>query len=179
MDAQSPILVATNAETYAQDLYAWCFATAALVRKGHWDAIDREALIEELESLGKSQYRELESRLEVLVLHLLKWQYAPVMGPRRQELAQRRTSRSWASTIVEQRTRLAGLLRDNPSLRPQVPRILEDIYPKARAQAELALASSQTTLSPRDLIRYSRLPMPCPWTEAQVCDDDFWPGESL
>ena len=178
MDAHSPTLGTTNAETYAQDFAAWCFATAALVRAEKWAAIDREALIEELESLGKSQYRELESRLDVLVLHLLKWQYAPVMGPRRQELAQRRTSRSWASTIVEQRARLAGLLRDNPSLRPQVPRILEDIYPKARAQAELALASSQTTLSPRDLIRYSRLPMPCPWTEAQVCDDDFWPGES-
>ena len=47
----------SNAETYAQDFYAWCLATAALVREGHWDAIDQEALIEELESLGKSQYR--------------------------------------------------------------------------------------------------------------------------
>jgi hypothetical protein len=74
--------VATNTDVYATDFYAWCLITAQLVRTGQWDAIDPEALAEELESLGKSQKRELESCLEVLVMHLLKWQCQPL---RRQE----------------------------------------------------------------------------------------------
>jgi hypothetical protein len=161
--------LSSNTETYAQDFYAWCLRTAALVREGHWDAIDQEALIEELESLGKSQYRDLESRLDVLTMHLLKWQYQPLM---------RETGHSWASTIVEQRKAIARVLRDSPSLRPQVPDILEDLYPDARAQAAIEMGGARTLLPPRDLVRLSRLPTICPWTAAQVLDKDFWPGES-
>jgi hypothetical protein len=176
----------SNAETYAQDFYAWCLATAALVREGHWDAIDQEALIEELESLGKSQYRELENRLDVLVMHLLKWQAQPQI---------RLTSPSWASTIREQRKQIGRLLRDNPSLRPQVPTILNDIYPEAREDAvqEMGTLGPLTPLPADlvrggilqrevpeigDLLRRSLLPLTCPWTAAQVLDKDFWPGEN-
>jgi hypothetical protein len=169
MDHQEATDLLPNAKTYAQDLAAWCFATAALVREGQWDAIDRDALIEELESLGKSQKRDLESRLEVLMMHLLKWQYQPLL---------RETSPSWASTILEQRNQIPRVLRDNPSLRPQVPAILADIYADARAGAAIEMGGARGLLSPRDLIRLSALPTVCPWTAAQVLDKDFWPGES-
>ena len=67
----------TNTNLYATDFYAWCLTTADLVRTGQWEAIDPEALAEELEGLAKSDKRELEHRLEVLVIHLLKWQDQP------------------------------------------------------------------------------------------------------
>ena len=174
----------SNAETYGQDFYAWCFATAALVHEGRWDAIDQEALIEELESLGRSQKRELENRLDVLVMHLLKWQAQPQLHL---------TSPSWASTIREQRRQIRRLLRDSPSLGRQVPMILADIYPDAREDA----IQEMGTLGPLmphpsdiintfrwkfpdrgELLRRSLLPVTCPWTAAQVLDKDFWPGES-
>ena len=115
-----------NTDLYATDLSAWCETTAALIRQGYWEAIDLEALAEEIESVGKSQLRELENRLEQLVMHLLKWVYQPI---------RREDSHSWYDSIMDQRNQIPRLLRDNPSLRPQVQRILDDIYPDARLRA--------------------------------------------
>ncbi len=61
----------TNTDLYNEDFAAWCDTTAALLRAGQWDGIDTEALAEEIESLAKRDRRELESRLEGLVMHLL------------------------------------------------------------------------------------------------------------
>ena len=49
----------SNAELYKQDFYAWTQTTAALIRAGKWDDLDREALAEEAESLEKSQYSDV------------------------------------------------------------------------------------------------------------------------
>src|ERR1043166_9434070 len=116
----------TNTDLYTTDFAAWCLTTAELVRAGQWDAIDAEALAEELESLGKSQQRELESRLEGLVMHLLKWESQPL---RRQE------GHSWYDTIRGHRSEIARLLRHNPAFKPQVEPLLVELYPAARAWA--------------------------------------------
>jgi len=145
----------TNAELYNADFYAWCLTTAALIREGKWHNIDLESAAEELESLGRSQKRELESRLEVLMMHLLKWCYQP---------ERREDSHSWYDTIVEQRSQLARLLRDNPSLRPQVSTLLTEEYPNARRRA---IGETQ--------IFAAVFPPACPWTADQVLDAEFWP----
>jgi hypothetical protein len=67
----------TNTDLYATDFYTWCLTTAARLRARQWEDIDLEALAEELEGLARSETRELENRLEELLLHLLKWQYQP------------------------------------------------------------------------------------------------------
>lgn len=175
MDAQRSV---TNADLYAADFAAWCLTTAALVRTGQWEAINVEALAEELESLGKSQQRELESRLGELLLHLLKWVFQP---ERRQD------SHSWADSILDQRTQLASLLRDNPSLQPKVPAIMGDVYRHARERAIIAMAPQTRSHASvqRDipaLLRRSTLPLSCPWTDQEVLSKDFWPptlGELL
>jgi hypothetical protein len=171
--------VLTNTDLYATDFAAWCLTTAELVRTGQWDAIDTEALAEELESLGKSERRALESHLEVLVLHLLKWQFQPDL---------RATGHSWYDTIVEQRNQIARLLRDNHTFRNHVPAILLDVYPSARQRAAIAMGAlgplqplpptlvpERGALDPRDLLRRSLLPLTCPWTAEQILDKDFWP----
>jgi hypothetical protein len=147
---------ASNRALYEQDFYAWTQQTAALIREGKkWYDIDKEILAEEVESLGKSEKRELEHRLEVLVMHLLTWRYHPDY---------REQSHSWYDTIREQRSQLARLLRDNPSLRPQVPTFLTESYPEAcqRAIGETRLDTA-------------RIPRACPWTPEQVLNPDFWP----
>jgi hypothetical protein len=143
----------TNAELYAQDFYTWTQRTSALIRAGQWSALDREALAEEIESLGKSQHRELRSRLVVLLLHLLKWGYQPL-----------ERSGSWRSTIRTQRRELRGLLQQNPGLRPLVPSAVADGYPDARLDA-----SDETGLP------LATFPATCPWTQEQVLDADCWP----
>ena len=145
----------TNAELYNADFYAWCLTTAVLIREGKWYDIDPESVAEEVESLGRSQKRELESRLEVLMMHLLKWCYQP---------ERRESSHSWYDTIVEQRSQLARLLRDNPSLRPQVSTLLTEEYPDARRRA---IGETQ--------IFAAVFPQACPWTADQVFDAEFWP----
>jgi hypothetical protein len=181
VDPQRSDHVITNTDVYATDFYAWCLTTAALVREGQWDAIDPEALAEELESLGKSQKRELEHRLEGLVMHLLKWEHQP---GRRQE------GHSWYDTIREHRSQIARLLRDNPSLKPQVAPILAEVYPEARAWAlgEMTAWTLEKQLrqvrDPSHLgqgfdlqdFGISPLPPQCPWTVGQILDKDFWPG---
>jgi hypothetical protein len=145
----------TPAPLYDQDFYAWTQQQAVLLRARKWRDLDHDNLAEELESLGKRDRRELERRLEVLVMHLLKWHYQP---------ERRERSRSWRSVIREQRRRLARLLQDNPSLRSEVPALLDDGYPHARGKA-----LDETSIPPETL------PPSCPWTAAQVLDDAFWP----
>src|SRR5499427_4936839 len=165
-------MVTTNTDLYATDFAAWCLTTAQLVRTGQWEAIDPEALAEELEGLAKRDNRELEHRLEVLVLHLLKWQYQP-QG--------HLDSHSWYDTIVEQRRQIALVLRDNHTFRRLLPDLLPDIYPSARQRAVVALgihgpllpraalwAEERRPLDPQELLRRSLLPLTCPWTDVQI-----------
>ena len=83
---------------YDKDFYQWTLYNAELLRQGKITEIDIQNIAEELESMGKSQKRELISRLAVLIMHLLKWQYQP-----------EKRSHSWIETINEQRRQIVEL----------------------------------------------------------------------
>jgi hypothetical protein len=140
---------------YDEDFYAWTQHQAALLREEHWQDLDYPNLAEEIESLGKREQHELEHRLMRLLQHLLKWQYQP---------EKRQRGRSWRSTILEQRQRIAKRLRENPSLRPSVPAILTEEYRLARLKA-----SDETRLPE------ATFPQTCSWTVEQILDEAFWP----
>ena len=140
---------------YDVDFFGWTQAQAEALRAEKWELLDYANLAEEIESLGKRDQREVASRLGVLVRHLLKWRYQP---------ERRRTGRSWRSTILEQRGRLDGVLEQSPSLRSQLPSILEKEYPRI-----LQRTKNETELPP------DVLPSVCPWTMEQILDDEFWP----
>lgn len=103
---------------YETDLYAWANENAALLRAGELDRIDLLHLAEELESMGRSERRALENRLAVLLTHLLKWRYQSALR-----------GTSWRVTIKEQRLQVQRLLRDNPSLQPQLPALILTLSP--------------------------------------------------
>ena len=109
--------------------------------------------------MGKRDRRELESRLEVLTMHLLKWRYQP---------EGREHSHSWYDTIWEQRGQLQRLLDDSPSLRPRAATVLVQCYSRARRRALGATQLPETLF-----------PQTCPWTTAQLLDDNFWPASEL
>ncbi|SDY29603.1 protein of unknown function DUF29 [Allochromatium warmingii] len=111
---------------YSTDIYAWANEQAALLRAGRFAEIDVAHIAEEIEDVGKSEQRELASRMSVLLAHLLKWQYQP-----------ERRGASWQCTIRAQRKELAYHLDDTPSLRPKLsePRWLDMVWTKALAQA--------------------------------------------
>jgi hypothetical protein len=109
---------------YMRDFYSWLMEQARLVREGRWDAVDRENLAEEIESLGREQFNKLESALRVLLLHILKWDHQP-----------ERRSRSWILSIEAQRTEVEDVLADNPGLGPRIPEAIARGYRRARIEA--------------------------------------------
>jgi len=140
---------------YETDFYGWIQSQAESMRSGDLAGLDMENLIEEIESMGKSQQRALESRLEVLLAHLLKWQFQPTLqGP------------SWRFTIEEQRARIARLLEKNPSLKRHVPEAFEEAYGFA-----VRMAARETGMGS------GSFPSRCPWTFGQATDPDFWPED--
>lgn len=62
---------------YEADFAQWCAEQGSLLRAGNLEALDRENLAEEVETLGRSEKGEIENRLNVLLIHLLKWRYQP------------------------------------------------------------------------------------------------------
>ncbi|MEH2013791.1 DUF29 domain-containing protein [Nostoc sp.] len=109
---------------YEQDFYLWTQTIAHQLKENNFHEIDIPNLIEEIESMGRSEKRELKNRLIVLLMHLLKWQYQP-----------EKRSESWRSTISEQRICIETLLEDSPSLQPLLTEVFEDCYQKARLKA--------------------------------------------
>lgn len=139
---------------YETDYYAWAIRNARLLREGQLAQADLEHIAEEIESMGASERRELESRLIVLLHHLLKWQYQP-----------EQRSSGWLGTIDEQRTQLEILLRQSPSLRRICPESIAFAYPKARRKAikETGLAAPVFAEA-------------CPYAIEEILDEDFLPG---
>jgi hypothetical protein len=143
-----------SALTYEKDFYAWLQETIDLVKAGRLDELDREILIDELESMGKRDRRELISRLVILMTHLLKWAYQP-----------ERRSSGWVGSIAEQRLQILGQLEDSPSLRALIPEALGTAYSKA-----VSLAVKETGLPPE------HFPAECPFAPESLLDEDFYPA---
>jgi hypothetical protein len=119
-----PVQDMAGSPPYGEDLYGWVEKQIALLRSGRLNEIDADNIAEELSDVAHSQYDKLESALRVLMLHLLKWDHQPT-----------HRSRSWVSTIHEQRKRIARVLRKNPSLKPHIPQATEEGYEDARDDA--------------------------------------------
>ena len=94
------------------------------------DLLDWDNLAEEIDSLGKNDRRELGSRVQTILRHLIKLMLSPATAPRA----------GWRRTVVEQRLQLSRLLKDSPSLRPFVSEAIAEELPGARTLATLDLA---------------------------------------
>jgi Domain of unknown function DUF29 len=143
----------SNHELYEQDFFAWTQCTAALLRQACGSAVDMEAVAEEIESLGKSDFRELNTRITRILQHFLKWQFQP--GHR---------SDSWTDTVSEQRIAIEGILEQSPSLRRHLDPCLGKNYRTARR-----FASRETR------IHEDRFPAECPYSIDQITDPGYLP----
>ena len=137
---------------YDQDFYAWTLAQAGALRAKDWQALDLGNLAEEIESLGKSDRRAVQSHLKVLLQHLLKSAY------------QSPPHASWRASIREARRQIGLILDDSPSLRRQMPGFVAWAYPHACQDA-----SDETELP------LATFPQTCPWSLDQLQDDNFLP----
>jgi Domain of unknown function DUF29 len=141
---------------YDTDCVAWLEEQVAHLRAGRIAALDFDHVAEELEGLMRSQRQQLENHLEVLILHLLKWDHQP----------DQRSNR-WRASVAEQRGRIRRLLRDSPSLRQSVAEAAREVYPEALEQA--AIETSVTE---------SAFPAKLPYTVEQTFEREL-PAEEL
>jgi hypothetical protein len=153
-------IVEANGKTarYDADFYEWAKEQAAALRERHYELLDFENLAEEIEGLARSDRRELENRLMRALVHLLKCQFQAA-----------RRSRSWEATLVVQRTRIEVVLRDSPSLRRELPQLVEWAYTSAQRIAAKEMRLEQWS---------ERFPPTCPWSVEQILDADFYPASS-
>ncbi|MFM5983089.1 MAG: DUF29 domain-containing protein [Sphaerospermopsis kisseleviana] len=109
---------------YEQDFYLWLQTTANLLENNKFDELDIKNLIEEINSIGRSEKKELKSRLITLIEHILKLEYW--------QLEKENNARGWRNTVAEQRLQIELTLEDSPSLRNMLDDIFEECYQKAR-----------------------------------------------
>jgi hypothetical protein len=142
-----------TASKYEEDFYAWSQEQAQLLRNRRYSELDVDHLMEELESMGGRERRELINRHKILLAHLLKWQFQPD-----------RQFRSWGATIKEQRLSIQDLLEENPSLRSLQDEQIAKAYRLARL-----VAVRETNLDE------ATFPEKCPFSLDEISDERFLP----
>jgi len=145
--------MATIDRNYDSDFYAWANEQAALLRDGRLAEADIDHIALEIESMGKTEKRELVARLTILMLHLLKWKFQPNLR-----------GRSWRLSIREQRKEVVNHLADNPSLEPKLPEALAQAHDVATVRA-----ARETDIDE------DGFPVVCPWTFEEAVSEGFWP----
>ncbi len=157
---------------YDADIVAWANEQAWLVRNRKFELLDIQHIAEEIEDVGKSEQRELASRMAVLLCHLLKWQYQPA-----------RQGASWQATIAApvpdrlaaytpslaiktQRERIKHRLKRTPSLKG----CLKDDEWWADAWGDARDAAEKETG-----ISFDKFPEQCPWTTDDILSDRWFP----
>ncbi|MFX2612052.1 DUF29 domain-containing protein [Enterobacter mori] len=138
---------------YDTDFYGWTQQQAELLKDGRLSDLDVMHLMEEVEFMGGGERRELESRLELLFMHLLKWKFQPS-----------HQGKSWELTIKEQRRKITRHLEKNPSLKSRLDEIARESYDDA-----ILSAARETSLDENEF------PEKMPWTLQQALETDYLP----
>ncbi len=145
---------ASRKNLYETDFLQWIETTVAQLKAQDYANIDWENLIDEIETMGRSERRSLKSNLVVVLMHLLKWQYQP-----------EQRSSSWKGSIAEHRRRIRNELKDSPSLKSYLEEIFEECYADA---VEQAIAETD--------LPAETFPLSCPYAISATLDSSYLPA---
>ena len=140
---------------YELDFNLWLDHTANLLKQRKLQELDYDNLIEEIESIGRSEKNALESNLEQLLMHLLKWKYQSS-----------KRSNSWQYSITENCLRLQKLFKKSSSLKGYFEEVFEECYQNSRL-----LASRDTGLN-KDIF-----PVTCSFSKQAILDPEYLPED--
>ena len=131
---------------YEADYAAWLEHQIALLKSDRWGEVDKANLIDEVEDLGKSAFKSFVSAIEIVIAHMLKWDFQPELR-----------SRSWQGSIVEHRRRIEDELEDSPSYSARIGGAIARAY---RTAVPLAVRESGLPLE--------AFPKTCPYSWDQI-----------
>jgi hypothetical protein len=149
MSNKRPLAQQKPKALYDKDFYKWTIDQSRSLRKGEYSNLDIDNLIEEIESLGRSERRTLESFFINLLLHLLKIKYQPAFH-----------TSSWDASVKVARIQIEKTLAQNPSLKPKVTEIFTDAYKLARLSAVKETGIEEKVF-----------PTVCPWTVKECMEN--------
>lgn len=135
-----------NALLYEKDFYKWTRMQVSFLKEQDFSSLDLDNLIEEIESLGKSERDKLESHLTILLMHMLKIHYQPG-----------KHTKSWDLSIKNSRHKAKKVLKENPSLKPKLKSLVKEAYFSARLEAAI-----ETKLDEKIF------PKECQWTLEEI-----------
>ncbi|WP_375464765.1 DUF29 domain-containing protein [uncultured Methylobacterium sp.] len=136
---------------HADDIYTWVQEQVALLRAGRVDALDLDNIAEELSDVGLSEYHRLQSAIEIVLLHMLKW-----------DNQSERRSRSWALSVAEHRERALLQLERSPGLKSNLEEARRKAFRLARIRAAREMKRS-----------LKLLPADCPYTWDDILNRPF------
>lgn len=128
---------------YEKDFHKWLVLQSSLLKSHKFDKLDIENLVEEIESLGRSDRLSIKSALIVLLSHMLKLQFQP---------EGQGNSKSWQASIRNSKNIILDLIEESPSLKKYPNEIFDICYERAikEAQADTGLPAFV-------------FPRKCPW----------------
>ena len=143
---------------YSQDYYAWVKEQIRLLYLQQSDQLDLEHLPDELDTLAWLTQKEIETNLEIICNHLLKYKYA------REYLNDEPCCSSWRSALWMARDNIASELEKSPSLQDYPAEELDFQYEMATNHVYQEIELPDVTL-----------PQNCPWTIDQVLSEGWLP----
>lgn len=138
---------------YAQDYQLWLEKTVYLLKNKNFSQLELENLIEEIESMGRSEKNALRSNVRVLIVHLLKYKFQP-----------QNRSNSGLYTIYEHRQRLQEAFLDSPSLKSYYIEVFDNCYEHGRKEASIETG-----------LPLSVFPKESPFSVDEILDSEFFP----
>ncbi|WP_375505511.1 DUF29 domain-containing protein [uncultured Nostoc sp.] len=146
-----------NQTLYDQDYYLWLRTTINQLRAGQFSSVDLDNLLEELESMGRSQKRTVKSLLIRLFEHLLKLTYW--------DMEREHNEGHWKGEIRTFRREIKDEFKDSPSFKPYILEIFDECYQDARAEA-----------SDRSQLPIDTFPVALLGSLEQILDENWFPG---
>jgi hypothetical protein len=116
-------------ELYDRDFNLWVEETLKAIKNRDFENMDWDNLLDEIDDMGKSEKRSLESYLQRLIEHILKLRYW--------ESERSRNSKHWQSEIINFRNLIKRLLKRNPSFNRYMDNVYQELFQDAIARLEI------------------------------------------
>ncbi len=160
---------------YENDYEKWIEKQKQFLLNKDIDKLDIENLIEELEDMGESQYNSLTSHLEILLAHLLKYNYQKTVL--KDDWVEDRVIYTWLPSIVRSRSKIERILKKKPSLKSRLDEAFNEAYIDAK---ELAI-KEMNSYSRADIQKLNDKSFPDinPWSFDQIMDEDWLPEDII
>jgi hypothetical protein len=107
-------------ELHDHDFNLWVEETKKAIQNRDFENMDWDNLLDEIDDVGKSEKRSLESYLERLIAHILKLQYWSA--------EKERNYKHWKVEIINFRRRIKRLIKQNPSFNSLLAEIYSEVF---------------------------------------------------